>query len=139
MVLHVAVKIKDSYSYKCLHTSEKPVCDDCTKGWEKYPDDTKLKDYASKAYLKKGLEYYKAGNKIKKAANDSGLNESNPEQFNAEYAKADVQFNEALPFMIKSYEYNNKNDKTLKALKNIYTSLKMDDKASDAKAKLEAL
>ena len=111
----------------------------CNQGLEKYADDAKLKDYASKAYLKKGLGFYKAGNKIKKAANDAGLNESDPDKFNAEYAKADVEFNKALPYMEKSYEYNNKNDKALKALQNIYTNLKMTEKADDAKAKLEAL
>lgn len=111
----------------------------CNKGLEKYPTDAKLKDYASKAYLKKGLDFYKEGNKIKKAANESGLNETDADKFNAEYAKADIEFNKALPFMEKSYEFNNKNDKTLKALQNIYTSLKMTEKADDAKAKLEAL
>ena len=111
----------------------------CTKGLEKYPSDDKLKGYASTAYLKKGLGYYKKGNKIKKAANESGLNESDPDKFNAEYARADEEFKNALPLMEKSYEYNNKNEKSLKALQNIYTNLDMIDKANEAKAKLDAL
>ncbi len=111
----------------------------CTKGLEKYADDAKLKDYASKAYLKKGLGFYKAGNSIKKAANESGLNESDPDKFLAEYAKADEEFKKALPLIEKSYDFNNKNEKTLKALGNIYTNLKMNDKAAKTKTELEAL
>ena len=32
-------------------------------------------------YLKKGLVYYNKGNKIKKAANESGLNKTDAEAF----------------------------------------------------------
>ncbi|MBI9068187.1 MAG: hypothetical protein JEZ09_12915 [Salinivirgaceae bacterium] len=108
----------------------------CHAGLEKYASDDKLMDYASKGYLKKGLEFYNEGNKIKKAANDSGLNESDAEAFNAEYARADEEFKKALPFMVKSYEMDNTNDKALKALENIYTNLEMTEKAEEIKAKL---
>jgi pilus assembly protein Flp/PilA len=111
----------------------------CTEGLQKYPNEAKLKDYASKAYLKKGLAFYSKGSKIKKAANESGLNESDPEKFKAEYAKADDEFKKALPLMEKSYEYNSKNKKTIKALQNIYTNLEMSDKAAKMKAELEKL
>ncbi len=111
----------------------------CNAGLEKYADDAKLKDYASKAYLKKGLEFYKAGNTIKKAANESGWNETDPDKFNAEYARADEEFKKALPIIEKSYVYNNKNEKTLKALQNIYTNLKMEDKIAKVKSELESL
>lgn len=110
----------------------------CKAGLEKYADDKKLKDYASTAYLKKGLEFYKAGNEIKKAANESGMNETDPEAFKSEYAKADEEFKKALPFMEKSYEMDNGNEKALKALENIYTNLEMTDKAAEIKAKLGA-
>ena len=111
----------------------------CETGLTKYPNDTKLKGYASKAYLKKGLIFYNKGNKIKKAANESGLNESNPEQFKAEYDKADAEFKKSLPFMEKSYKFDNKNKNTLKVLQNIYTNLEETDKAAEFKAKLDNL
>ncbi len=108
----------------------------CQEGLGKYANDQKLLDYASTGYLVKGLKFYDAGNDIKSKANESGWNESDPDKFNAEYAKADEQFKKALPFMEKSLEYNKKNEKTLKALENIYTNLKMDDKAAEIKAQL---
>jgi tetratricopeptide (TPR) repeat protein len=111
----------------------------CNKGLEKYTDDDKLKDYASKAYLKKGLDFYNVGNDIKSKANESGWNETDPDKFIAEYAKADEEFKKALPFMEKSYEYDSTNDKALKALENIYTNLKMTEKAEEVKAKLETM
>jgi tetratricopeptide (TPR) repeat protein len=111
----------------------------CQKGLETYADDDKLKDYASKAYLKKGLEFYNAGNDIKSAANSSGLNESDAEAFKAEYARADEEFKKALPFMKKSYEFDNSNDKALKALQNIYTNLEMTEEANEAQTKLDAM
>ena len=111
----------------------------CNAGLEKYTDDAKLKGYASKAYLKKGLEFYKEGNKIKKAANESGWNESDPDKFTAEYARADEEFKKALPFMEKSSEYDPTNDKALKALQNIYTNLEMTEEASKVKTKLDAM
>jgi outer membrane protein assembly factor BamD (BamD/ComL family) len=41
--------------------------------------------------------------------------------------------------MEKSYEYDSTNDKALKALENIYTNLKMTEKAEEVKAKLETM
>lgn len=111
----------------------------CDAGLEKYADDAKLKGYASKGYLKKGLSFYNAGNKIKKKANESGWNESDPDKFTAEYAKADEEFKKAMPFMVKSSEYNPKNDKALKALQNIYSNLEMTEEANAVKAKLDAM
>jgi len=108
----------------------------CEKGLEKYNGDEKLKEYASKGYLKKGLEFYNAGNKIKKDANDSGMNATDPEKFTAEYVKADDEFKKALPFMEKAVEYNPANENALKALENIYTSLDMPEKAAEVKAKM---
>jgi len=111
----------------------------CEAGLKKYPNDAKLKDLTSKAYVKKGLTYYNKGNSIKKTANESGWNESDPEKFTAEYAKADEEFKNALPFFEKAYEINNKSKKALKALENIYRNLDMTEKADEAKAKLDAM
>jgi len=115
------------------------MIENCESGLEKYPNDAKLKNLTSKGYMKKGLSFYNKGNEIKKAANDSGLNQSDPEKFTAEYAKADTEFKKALPYFEKAYEYNNKNKKALKALENIYRNLDMTDKADKAKAKLESM
>ena len=108
-------------------------------GLEKYETDKSLNKLAGVCYQKQGLVFYKEGNKIKKAANESGLNETDADKFNAEYAKADEKFKEALPLMEKAYTYDSKSKNTLKVLQNVYTSLKMTEKADDAKVKLESL
>lgn len=98
-------------------------------GMETYPEDAKLKELAGTIYLKKGLVFYNEGNSIKKAANESGLNKTDPEAFKAEYAKADEQYKASLPHIEKAYEYNPGSDKIVQALKNVYISLDMTDKA----------
>ncbi|MGE4290140.1 MAG: tetratricopeptide repeat protein [Salinivirgaceae bacterium] len=109
------------------------------KGLAKYNADKTLKKLAAHCYLRKGLEFYNVGNDIKSAANNSGLNETDPEAFKAEYARADEEFKKALPYMEKSYEYDASNDKALKALQNIYTNLEMTDKANEIQTKLDAM
>ncbi len=108
-------------------------------GLELYPEDKSLNKLAAVCYSKQGVVYYKGGNQIKKAANESGMNESDPDGFTAEYAKADLEFQKALPLFEKSYDFNPKSKNTLKALQNIYTSLKMDDKAAKIQGELETL
>jgi len=110
-----------------------------TQGLAKYPEDKTLKKLMSHCYLKQGLEFYKVGNDIKSKANTSGLNTSDPESFKSEYAKADEEFKKALPLMEKSVSYDEKNDKALKALQNIYVNLEMAEKAEEVKVKLESL
>ena len=106
---------------------------------EKYPDVKKLKDLLAHSYLKQGLGFYKEGNGIKKTANESGWNESDPDKFKAEYAKADVKYNEALPFMEKAYANNAKNKSVLKALVNIYTNLDNQELVTKYQAELDAV
>lgn len=106
------------------------------QGLEKYPDDANLIKLIASCYLKEGLVYFNEGNDIKSKANSSGLNESNPEAFTAEYAKADEKFKEALPYFEKSYKYNADNKSTLKALENVYTNLEMTEAAEKIKAEL---
>lgn len=110
-----------------------------TAGLEKYPKDKNLNKLMGSCYLKQGLVPFTEGNNIKKKANESGLNESDPELFKAEYAKAGIKFKEALPMFEKAYTYNSKNKSTLKALNNVYTNLEMADKATAIKAELDAL
>jgi tetratricopeptide (TPR) repeat protein len=109
------------------------------QGLTKYPEDKTLKKLMSHCYLKQGLEFYKIGNDIKSKANSSGLNTSDPEAFKAEYTKADEEFKKALPLMEKSVSFDEKNDKALKALQNIYVNLEMAEKADEIKVKLESL
>ncbi len=104
-----------------------------------YPEDKTLNKLAAICYQKQGLVFYNKGNKIKKAANDSGMNETDPDAFLLEYEKANTEFEKALPLFEKSYQYNAKSESTLKALKNTYTSLKMEDKAAKIAGELEAM
>ncbi|MCK4664672.1 MAG: tetratricopeptide repeat protein [Bacteroidales bacterium] len=139
------------YKYKEINSFQnKTVCQLKTKdidgmeetvlqGLEIYPDDKKLNKYASMCYLKKGLVFYNDGNKIKKAANESGLNKTDTVQFKAEYEKANNKYEEALPIMEKAYNYNQQNKNVLKVLVNIYTNLDMQDKLAKAKSELDAL
>ncbi|MCK9209000.1 MAG: hypothetical protein M0P66_17950 [Salinivirgaceae bacterium] len=107
-----------------------------TSGLTKYPDDKTLRKLMSHCLLKQGLGFYNIGNDIKSKANNSGLNTTDPEAFKAEYAKADEEFKKAMPLMEKAYEYDNTNDKVMKALQNIYSNLEMTDKAEEMKAKI---
>ncbi len=107
-----------------LDAMEKTLLD----GLAKYSSDKTLKKLAGHCYLRKGLEFYNAGNDIKSAANNSGLNESDPEAFKAEYARADEEFKKALPFMEKSYDYDKTNKNAFKALQNIYANLELPNK-----------
>jgi len=108
-------------------------------GLEKYESDKSLNKLAGICYQKQGLIFYKEGNKIKKVANESGWNESDPDKFTAEYARADKEFEKALPFIEKAYKYNSNSKNTLKALQNIYTNLEMTEEASKVKTKLDAM
>lgn len=123
----------------------------CNAGLEKYSDDDKLKDYASKGYLKKGLENYNEANDLTKKANEiiANAKEQYPEDADAQtaefekakdvQAQAKVEFEKALPLVEKSAELDPKNEKALKALQNIYTKLEMTAKADEVKAKIDAL
>ena len=109
-----------------------------TEGLKLYEKDKNLNVLMSLCFFKQGLVFFNQGNKIKKAANESGLNKTDSVKFKAEYAKADAKFQEALPFMEKSYQYNPKNKNVLKALVNIYTNIDMKDKAEKMKKELKA-
>ncbi len=110
-----------------------------TEGLKIYEKDKNLNVLMSLCFFKQGLIFFNEGNKIKKAANESGLNKTDTVKFNAEYAKADVKFKEALPFMEKAYKYNSKNKNVLKALVNIYTNIDMKNKSEKLRKELEKL
>ena len=110
-----------------------------TDGLAAYPNNKTLNKFMGICLLKEGLVFYNQGNAIKSAANESGLNQSDPEKFKAEYEKADGEFAKALPLMEKAYDYDPKSKNTLKALENIYTNLDMADKAEKVKKEMESL
>jgi tetratricopeptide (TPR) repeat protein len=109
------------------------------QGLEKFPESAKLKKALSKSLVKQGIVYYKEGNSIKKAANESGLNATDTVAFKAEYAKADAEYAKALPFMNEAFELNPKSKSAVKALVNIYTNLDKPEEVEKYKAILEEL
>jgi len=110
-----------------------------SEGLSRYPANSDLSKLMSNCALKQGLEYYKIGNDIKSKANNSGLNKTDTVAFRSEYAKADSEFRKALPYMENAVKYDEKNDKALKALQNIYVNLEMTAEADEIKKKLETL
>lgn len=109
------------------------------EGLAKYPDDASLKKLMANVYVQKSNAFYKEGNNIKKAANESGLNASDTVAFYAEYAKADAEFAKALPLAEKAYQLDSKNKNALKILMNIYTAMEKLEDADRIKAELDAL
>lgn len=109
------------------------------EGLAKYPEDATLKKLMANVYVQKSNTFYKEGNSIKKAANESGLNASDTVAFFAEYAKADAEFAKALPLAEKAYQLDNKNKNALKILMNIYTAMEKQEDADRIKAELDAL
>ncbi|RLD61672.1 MAG: hypothetical protein DRJ01_07485 [Bacteroidetes bacterium] len=130
--IYKAQILSKNKKYKEMETTLK-------EGLELYSSDKNLNKLMASCFFKQGLVFYKEGNKIKKAANESGMNKTDPEKFKAEYAKANAKFNEALPLIEKAYEYHNKNKSVLKALINIYSNIGKKDKAEKIKKELEAL
>ena len=95
--------------------------------------------HLTEAFLKQGIVYYNEGNLIKKAANESGWNESDPDKFKAEYARADAEYEKALPYMLEAYELDPKSKSAVKALVNIYTNLDKQEEVDKFNAILEKI
>lgn len=141
----IELNIKEGKPYQYLANAYKAKKDNdmyektLENGLAKYPDDIALKKMMANLYVSKGNTFYKEGNSIKKAANESGLNASDTVAFRAEYAKADAEFEKALPLIEKAYQYDSKNKNALKILVNLYTALDRNEDADRIKAELEAL
>lgn len=105
------------------------------KGIAKYPNDNDLKTLMCNSQIKQGLAFYREGNKIKKAANESGMSQTEPDAYTAELEKANAEFSKSLPFFEKALEYDADNKNAIKALINVYTSLDMNEQAEALKAK----
>jgi hypothetical protein len=81
---------------------------------------------------KKGMEHYNKGvDIINKIEGDPILDSIN--------AKAKAEFNLALPFLLKAYSLNSKDEKVLTALHGVYFGLENYSTADKYKAELELL
>ena len=101
---------------------------------------TSVKDAERIKHVAKNItDDYKKGNDIKKAANDSGMSQTDADAYNAELEKSKAEFEQALPLVEKAYKYDSKNKNALKILQNIYTALDRPEDAEKIKAELDAL
>ena len=86
------------------------------------------------AYYNLGALYYNKGVKQIELANAVPANDN--ERYEAEFKKADVWFEKALPFMEKCREINADDSMTLESLKNLYYRMKNMDKYNEILEKL---
>ncbi|WP_372772341.1 tetratricopeptide repeat protein [Mangrovibacterium sp.] len=110
---------------------------DTEKAISAYEKAIELKDDYFDAYYNLGAIYYNKGVKQLDVANSVPTNK--PDQYEAEKAKADVEFTKAIPFMEKASEINAEDTYSLESLKQLYYRLKMMDKFDEVNKKLEDL
>ena len=102
-----------------------------------YEKAIELKDDYFDAYYNLGALYFNRGVKQVDIANAVPANE--PEKYEAEKAKADVEFKKAIPYMEKAHECNPKDRYTLESLKALYYRQKMTDKQKEVEEKMKNL
>ena len=102
-----------------------------------YEKAIELKEDYFDAYYNLGALYFNRGVKQVDVANAVPANE--PERYEAEKAKADVEFKKAIPYMEKAHECNPKDRYTLESLKALYYRQKMTDKQKEVEEKLKNL
>lgn len=93
-----------------------------------------LKSNNFDAFFNLGIVFYNLGVKQIDVANSVPSNQ--PEKYEAEKVKADLEFKKALPYLEKAYELKTEDRALLEALKNVYYRLQMLDKY---KAMIESL
>jgi len=81
------------------------------------------------AYYNLGALYYNKGVKQIDVANAVPSNQ--PDKYEVEKNKADVEFKKAIPYMEKAHEINPKDKFTMESLKTLYYRLKMLDKHAE--------
>ena len=81
------------------------------------------------AYYNLGALYYNKGVKQIDVANAVPSNQ--PDKYEIEKNKADVEFKKAIPYMEKAHEINAKDKFTMESLKTLYYRLKMLDKHAE--------
>ncbi len=87
------------------------------------------------AYYNLGALYYNKGVKQIDVANAIPSNQ--PEKYEAEKDKADIEFKKAIPYMEKAHEINPNDKFTLESLKTLYYRMKMLDKQAEVIEKLK--
>ncbi len=93
------------------------------------------KDDYFDAYYNLGALYYNKGVKQVDVANLVPSNQ--PEKYEVEKDKADVEFKKAIPYMEKAHEINPTDKFTLESLKTLYYRLKMLDKHAEIIEKMK--
>lgn len=88
-----------------------------------------FKDDYFDAYYNLGALYYNQGVKQIDVANAVPSNQ--PDKYEAEKNKADLEFKKAIPYMEKAHEINPKDKFTMESLKTLYYRLKMLDKHAE--------
>jgi len=89
------------------------------------------------AYYNLGALYYNKGVKQVDVANAIPSNQ--PEKYEQEKDKADVEFKKAIPYMEKAHEINPTDKFTMESLKTLYYRLKMLDKHAEIVEKMKNL
>lgn len=89
------------------------------------------------AYYNLGALYYNKGVKQIDVANAVPSNQ--PEKYEAEKEKADLEFKKAIPYMEKAHEVNPTDKFTMESLKTLYYRLKMLDKHAEIVEKMKSL
>jgi tetratricopeptide (TPR) repeat protein len=87
------------------------------------------------AYYNLGALYYNKGVKQVDVANAIPSNQ--PEKYEEEKNKADIEFKKAIPYMEKAHEINPTDKFTLESLKTLYYRLKMLDKHAEIIEKMK--
>jgi len=89
------------------------------------------------AYYNLGALYYNKGVKQVDVANAIPSNQ--PEKYEVEKDKADIEFKKAIPYMEKAHEINPTDKFTLESLKTLYYRLKMLDKHAEIVEKMKSI
>lgn len=95
------------------------------------------KDDYFDAYYNLGAVYYNKGVKQIDVANAVPSNQ--PEKYEVEKEKADIEFKKAIPYMEKAHEVNPTDKFTMESLKTLYYRLKMLDKHAEIVEKMKNL
>ncbi|MDO9613069.1 MAG: tetratricopeptide repeat protein, partial [Bacteroidota bacterium] len=93
------------------------------------------KDDYFDAYYNLGAVYYNKGVKQIDVANAVPSNQ--PEKYEEEKEKADIEFKKAIPYMEKAHEVNPTDKFTMESLKTLYYRLKMLDKHAEIIEKMK--
>lgn len=102
---------------------------------ESYLKAIEFKEDYFDAYYNLGALYYNKGVKQIDVANAVPSNQ--PEKYEVEKNKADVEFNKAIPYMEKAHAINPTDKFTMESLKTLYYRLKMLDKHAEIVEKMK--